>query len=224
MAFSVTSTSLTSDPVAYSAEVNKNFADVAKELNAITTAGAWKSGAVITTTHIADGSLGGQVFVDPLVFAQVPRGPLGTDPSHSDHFVPKRFIDNLKAALLLPSSASMNSGENRLDTEIAEYDEIFTFGNGMMIEVGCKLCSTQEAASQTIDVDLVAGFNKIIFPFGTLLRKSSPPANSGSLGAPTGSNATAHVTIGARSKITFSLSNAPQSDYYGVLYFIVGCA
>jgi hypothetical protein len=217
MAFSVTSTALTSDLVAYSAEINKNFADIAKELNAIPTAGAWKSGAIVDHDHIADGSLGGQVFVDPLVFAQVPRGPSGIDPTHSDHFVPKRFIDNIKAALLLPSFASMNTGESRLDTAISEYDEIFTFGNGMMIELGCKLCSTPEAASQTIDIDLVAGFNKIIFPWGTLLRKSTPVA-------PDGSNGTAHVTIGARSKVTFSLCNRPQSDYYGIMYFIVGCA
>jgi hypothetical protein len=210
MPFTTTNT-FAPDGKGISAEVNQNFADIVKELNAFPTNGAWKGINIFTTDHFRDGSLGGQVLSNAFQFVQVPKGPAGIDPTHSDHFAPKRFVDNLKASLLLPSAATMNTGEDAIDTVIAEYDQVFTFGNKMMLEVGCKLCDSNESTAHTIDVDLVAGFEKIIFPFGTLLSK-----------APTGGNATAHVTIGARSKVTFSLNDQPQSNYYGILYFIVG--
>lgn len=214
MAFTIANT-FTADGKGISSEVNKNFADIANELNALPTSGAWKGNNIFTTAHFADGALGGQMFANSFQFAQIPKGPAGVDPTHSDHFVPKRYIDNLKASLLLPSSASMNVGEDRIDTAVTEYDETFIFGNKMMLEVGCKLCDASASTAQTIDIDLYAGFNRIIYPWATLLRKATPIA-------PTGGNGTAHVTIGARNKITFSLCNALQSEYYGILYFVIG--
>jgi hypothetical protein len=222
MAFAVTN-SFSSDGKGISSEVNRNFSDMVKELNALPTDGAWKGSDIFTTTHFADGSLGGQVFSNSFIFSQQPKGPSGIDPTQSDEFVPKRFVENLKRALLLPYQSTIDAGINRLIVNdsypITEYNEVFTFGNGLLIEVGLKLCSSYEATAQVISVDLLAGFNKIIFPWGTLLKKTTAP---GWGGTSTGGGSVCSVFVGARNKLSFSTSNNPQSDFYGLTYFVVG--